>query len=219
MRWLFAVALTLLASPVLAAAPSTDELRNLQSQTQTAAMSALQTLRQLVDTENARELGFETPVQLQEASIGQPMLDFLIRLDELRSYHRGQDPAKLLHRTEQVVYPITFQGQTRSSITLLRKANQWRTVSFGGSQLAKARSQVREAVVVQVPGGAAETFQVRIPALNAVFVGHRVNGPLMLTPVITMPDLGLQAGRTMQAREVLELVQPIAQQINPKAPS
>jgi hypothetical protein len=176
-------------------------------------------MRQLVDTKNAQEFGFETPAQLQQAKVGQPMLDFLIRLDELRNY-QGQDPAELLHPTGQVVYPVTFEGQTRSSITLVRQANIWRAVSIGESQLAKARSRVQEGVALQMgmPGGATDTFQVRIPALNAVFVGNGVSGSLMLTLVATVPDLGVETGSTMPAREVLERAQQLARQIDPNAP-
>ena len=124
MRSLLAAGIILTTTPVLAALPTTQELRALPAQTQIAARTSLQTLRQLVDTENVRDLGFETPQQAQQAQLGQPLLDYTVRLDELAKYDGG-DPAKYLHATGQAVYPVLVDGKPRSSITLLRKGSTW----------------------------------------------------------------------------------------------
>lgn len=217
MRALLAIGLTLLAIPLQAAVPNAEELRAVSNQTRSTAIESLRTLQRLVDTKTVREVGFETAAQLKEARLGQPILDFMIRLDELSSYE-GQDPAELLHPTGQVVYPVTIKEQTRSSITLVQEAGRWRAISFGEPQRAEARSRVLEELGRKVENGTANAFQVRIPAMNAVFVGHEVNGTMMLTPTENLPDLGLRAGETMEARQVLERARPAALQIDPYLP-
>jgi hypothetical protein len=217
MRFLLATGVILITTPVLAAVPTTQEIRALPGQTQVAARNSLQTLRQLVDAENVRELGFESPQQAQKANLGQPLLDYMIRLDELTKYDGG-DPAKYLHATGQAVYPVLVDGKPRSSITLLRKDNAWTPLSFGEAQLSDARGRALQAIKGAAPGAADGGFQVRIPAMNAVFVAHTVNGTVMLTPVNSLPEFGLEANRTEPAKDVLARLQPLAHQIDPNVP-
>lgn len=215
MKWLISIALMITASEAIAAAPTVQDLGTLPSQSRDAAIKSLQTLQEFVNSENAGNLGLTAPDELKQASLGQPLLDFTIWLDELREY-KGQDPTLLLHSTGQVIYPITVKGQTRSSITLHQEKDTWRMVVLGGSGLSQARARVQDSVARQAAVGAADTFQVRIPALNAVFVAYRADGMLMFTPVVDVE--GIEAGRTIPARDILDRLQQIAREIDPYVP-
>jgi phage shock protein PspC (stress-responsive transcriptional regulator) len=72
----------------------------------------------------------------------------------------------------------------------------------------------RQRVVAGQPGGAAEAFQVRIPALNLIFVGNFVNGMLTLTSIMDVPMYGITANSPSDARELLAKLKPMAQQHN-----
>ena len=54
--------------------------------------------------------------------------------------------------------------------------------------------------------------------MNAVFIAHTVNGTVMLTPINSLPEFGLEAGRTEPAKDVLAHLQPLAGKIDPNVP-
>jgi hypothetical protein len=53
-------------------------------------------------------------------------------------------------------------------------------------------------------------FEVRIPAINALFVACEVGGALMLTSMEDIPLLNIEAGQTLAAQEVIRRARPLS---------
>jgi hypothetical protein len=185
-----------------------------------AAVASLQTFRELAaPQENAEKMGLDTPEQASQTALGNPIQDYLIGLSDLKGWD-GRDPAALLRPTGQLIFPITTEGATRTSVTVAQVKGTWKAAAFGSPNEAQARSRVRESLGSGAPGAAAgATIQVRVPALQAVFVAQQVGGELQFTPIFSLPGLGLEAGRTEPAREVLLRLQPAARELNPNVPN
>lgn len=221
MRTCNAVAiLALVSGQAMAEAPTREELRAMTEQTQGVAQASLGTFARLLTPENAPRMGLRAPNEATQARLGAPLVDHIIGLTDLQAYDGTRDPAALLRRSDQVVYPVLVDGTPRASTIVARQGNEWRAVSFGSPVATGASEAARRAIARDAAPGAApaETFQVRVPALNLVFVGRNDGGTLLLTPTVDVPDLGLMAGRTEPAREVLQRLVPLARAQDPSLP-
>lgn len=225
MRTCNAVAiLALISGQAMAEAPTRDQLRAMTEQTRGVAQASLGTFARLLTPENAPRMGLRAPSDAAKARLGAPLVDHIIGLTDLQAYDGTRDPAALLRRSEQVVYPVLVDGEPRASTIVARQGNEWRAVSFGspvatGASEAARRAIARDAAQGGTRGAApSETFQVRIPALNLVFIGQNGDGTLLLTPTVDAPESGLTAGRTEPAREVLLRLVPLARAQDPSLP-
>lgn len=177
-----------------------------------AAKGALQTFAALVTRENYRAMGFDSPEQVRAARMGTPVQQFMIRLDELKSYEPGADLSALLHSTETLIYPVLVQGRTHSSVTLRRQDDRWQAESFGLPKYARLLNELRDRLAAESNRSPSEYFEVRVPALNVAFLGHTQNGRLFLTPVFDAPRFGFKRGVTLPAEEVIEAILPAARE-------
>jgi hypothetical protein len=175
------------------------------------AEAALPTFRQLVEQQkNAREMGFESPAELERARLGVPLPVLLVRLDQLREYAPGQDPDRLLAAAPRVLYPIVVGERVRSSLAVIRTGKGLQASSFGAPTRATLVDRARAASVERTGLAPADHFVVEVPGLNLVFVGARREGRLLLTPAISDRLAGLEAGRTQPAEEVFAALVPAA---------
>jgi hypothetical protein len=145
-------------------------------------------------------------------SLGQQFRDYIVGLDDLKQWD-GKDPASVLHPTGRIVFQIHDKkspDQVRASVTVVKAGDTWDYVSFGTSQEAKARSDARGF------GNSAEMLQVRVPSLHASFVAQKVDGVLELTPIDSVPKLGIESGKTEAARDLFLRLQPTVQKLDPK---
>lgn len=185
------------------AAPEAASLSDVK-QTQETAQRELDTLRKLA-REKPQSFGFESPQELSEAAVGDPLAVFLVPLDKLRQF-RASDPVDpLLIYAQQIRFTVSVKQEARSSIVVEKVKGNWVANSFGEADLAKHIAKAR---------GEAEGFLVRVPALNLYFVAHRTQGQLQFTPVYDVPDLDLKSDHTLPAAEALQLVVPAALRYN-----
>jgi len=194
------------AAAAFAETPTGADLRAMTAESQKTAEAALGTLRKLVTENTARRMGFETPDQAREARIGASVADYMIGLEPLRAYKEGQNPEGLIQPTGAMYYLVDVAGATRCSITVARDDKGWRAVSYGSPLLSRALAKARAGV----EGDPAESFMVRIPALNLTFLAHRRGARLMLTAVQTAGLYGIREGSTAPAEEILARLQPEA---------
>jgi len=173
-----------------------------------AAMEGLQAFRGLVDENNFRELGFESREELGGATLGEPIRVFLVRLDRLKEFQATSDPRGLLTDTRQLIFPVTAGGQTRSSITVGDQNGRWAATSFGGPNLIKQLTAVRQGMGPVGPS----IMYVKVPSLNAYFVGSADAGDaeLMLTPLNDLPDSQLKRGGRVSAKDAFAALVPAA---------
>src|SRR5215211_4018067 len=138
---------------------------------QSAATQALATFRKLVNAQNYKELGFESPDEVANAALGQPMRTSMVRLDQLKAYKASDDPNRLLNDLNQVYYPITVQNNVRSAISLEQANGRWKATGFGPANLAKQVARAKTAA-----GAETEPILVHVAPFNLYFTGHRANG-------------------------------------------
>lgn len=170
-----------------------------------AASSAIQTLQQAVTAQNFRALGFESADEVKRAALGQPLTQFDIGLDQLKSYKEGANVNSLLSASADTIFPVTVNGQVRSAVIVSKREGGYVPATFGRAEIVKALSRFR-----QQP----DDFVIRIPALNMYFVGRRVENHVLMTPIIDDPRIILKTGAAMPAEEVLKQLVPVANAYN-----
>lgn len=181
---------------------------------QTAATRALDPLRKLVTADNARDMGFDSPAEAADAALGNPIRVQMVRLDALQQYQPSTDPGSLLTEANRVIYPVAVRGQVKSSVIVEGSAGQWRATSFGGPHLVRQMARFRDEVSERLKPAADSLTVVHVAALNLYFLGYRVEGRLMLTPLENHPNYRLEAGSSLPAEQVFATLAPIAKSYN-----
>ena len=176
-----------------------------------AANQALVTFRKLVNAQNYKELGFESADEVANASLGAPISTAMVNLEQLKAYKAGDDPNRLLNNLDKVYYPVAVQNAVRSTITVEQLNGRWRATGFGPANLAK---QIDSARKTGAATANAQQLLVHVAPFNLYFVGNRVEGKLMLTPVADYSTYNLKAGSTLSADQVFNVLVPFAQQYN-----
>ena len=156
----------------------------------TAAQHGLATLRQVVNASNYAALGFASPDEVRQATLGEPLQVFQVRLDALRAFTEKTDPETLLVDIRRNLYPVKVGDRVATSIFVPGSRDGWRAAELGNAAVAQLVSRYRH--------GSGD-FLVHVPALKAYFVADRVEGKLMLTPVMDDPRTQLKAGETLPA--------------------
>src|SRR5262245_45703035 len=98
------------------------------------ANEGLGVLPQLVNSDSYVGLGFHWVNEAGMARLKDPKAPFvmhIVSLDHLRAYSPDNDPAKLLIKTGEVIFPVEVDGQVRSSITVAKVKRRWPASVFG----------------------------------------------------------------------------------------
>jgi hypothetical protein len=176
------------------------------------ASEALKIFKKLVTEKDFEALGFESPDEVDDATLGTPVQTFMVGLDDLQEY-QGGDPDELLSGGDEFSYPVLVREKVRSSIILMKSNDDWEAVSFGWPNLIILLTEIRDTSSERTGVPVDSFFTVRIPALNLYFLAYRnENNVLMLIPLLDDPDLKFQAGVAMSADAVLETILSEAQE-------
>jgi hypothetical protein len=173
------------------------------------ASRTVQELPKLVNAGNHRALGFNSVDEARSGKLGEPIPVFMIRLDSLKSY-RGEEPGRLLVDTQRFVYPVQVASEVRTAVEVRNVNGKWETARIGAAQKIRAMDKNRRAVERSTGALSTDFFEVRIPALNMIFLGHHDAEGLMLTPLVDDASQQLQAGRSELASKVLARLVPAA---------
>jgi hypothetical protein len=155
-----------------------------------AAQHGLATLKQVVNASNYAALGFNSVDEVRQATLGEPLQVFRVRLDALRAFTGQTNPETLLVDIRRNLFPVKVGDRVATSIFVLGSRQGWRASELGNAAVARLVSRYRH--------GAGD-FVVHVPAMKAYFVANRVEGKLMLTPVMDDPRTKLRAGETLPA--------------------
>jgi hypothetical protein len=155
----------------------------------TAAQHGLATLKQIVNAGNYASLGFDSEGEVRRATLGTPLQIFQVRLDALRAFTGKTDPETLLVDIRSNLYPVKVGDRVATSIFVTGSREGWRASELGNTAVARLVSRYRH--------GAGD-FVVHVPALKSYFVADRVEGKLLLTPVMDDPRTRLRAGETLR---------------------
>jgi hypothetical protein len=191
--------------------PGGVDLTAVARESAVAAKQALPTLAEMAKGDNAARLGFAVAGDAERSELAAPLSDFIIGLDDLRSWQPSTAPMGLLRPTGLVVYPVKTGGAVRSSVTLKKQDSTWQAVAFGAPAQSQAVAGARAAVTDKAKIPETQTFQVRIPAFNLVFVAYADGNRLMLTPVVDTQRYGLSAGVAVAADQVFARLKPDAE--------
>jgi hypothetical protein len=102
----------------------------------------------------------------------------------------------------------------KSSIIVEGSGNEWKASSFGGPHLVGQIARYRADVTARLKPAADSVSVVHVAALNLYFLGYRVDGRLMLTPLENHPAYQLEAGSSLAADQVFATLAPIARNYN-----
>ena len=177
-------------------------------QPQEAATTAIGVFQKMVNAENFRSLGFDSADQVKQAQLGAPLAVFDVGLDQLKTYKAGVDPNTLLVQSSKTLYPVTVDGQVKSSVTISHKESGYQASSFGNAEIIKSLSRYRQ---TQAASG---DFVVRVPAFNMYYLGRRVENRLVLIPIVDDPRLKLKPGEAVSVETVLDQLVPLANAYN-----
>ncbi|MBI4997889.1 MAG: hypothetical protein HZC22_13555 [Rhodocyclales bacterium] len=181
----------------------------------TAAVVGKEQYRQLATVRNFRELGLDQASDAVGAELGTPTKDYLVRLDQLKNFKDGDDPATLLTDTGMVHYPVTQGNKIRSSVTLATAAGRWQVVSIGDAQRSQKRSDAQIASAKMLKKAEDSYFVVRIPAFNLEFQGTTdAAGTLQLAPILDSPEWELKTGTPVAAAAIFLKLVPAATKHN-----
>jgi len=186
----------------------------LKEETQIMAQTTLANYQHMITKENYKRLGFETVSEVKSATLGEPILDYMIRLDELKKYEMDMDPGRLLKPTNQAIYPVMIGKQTRSSFSLAKIDKSWSVVAYGSPILIRTLTKLRSVEAARSKQATGGFFSVRIPAFNLYLLGHSYHSKLMLAPVFDDSKLGLKAGEFEVANTFLQKLKPAAEEHN-----
>ena len=156
----------------------------------TAAEHGLDTLRRVVNAGNYASLGFDSLDEVLRARLGEPLQVYRVQLDALRDFTENTDPETLLVDIRRTLYPVKVGDRVATSIFVTGSREGWRASEMGNAAVARLISRYRH--------GAGD-FVVHVPAMKSWFVADRVEGKLMLTPVMDDPRTKLRAGETLPA--------------------
>ena len=177
------------------------------------AAASLATLAGLVGSGPPERRGFHSIGEAQGTTLAAWLPVFMVGLDDLGAYQTGQDPRTLLLDPREVMYPITVNGEVRSSVFLRQRADGfWEIVRFGGGNVAAVVDAGRQVLSTNRGIAQTEVSLIVIPTLAARLLGHDENGSLMLTPVYDVPGTAFHAGETHSASDVFAVLQPLAAQ-------
>ena len=176
-----------------------------------AAVRGRDQYQMMVTPDNFRALGLNRAADAARTTLGTPSREYLIRLDQLKEFKQGDDPAKLLTDTGIVQYPIVLDNKVRSTVSMVQQDGQWKAISIGEAIRSEKRSTALQESAKALNVSADNYFIVRVPGLNLEFeAATDPAGQLQLTPILDFPEWGLRAGTPEPASAVLLRLVPAA---------
>lgn len=146
--------------------------------------------------------------------MGIPIDDYLVRLDELKEYGPGKSVSQMLHATGRLIFPLEVNQQAMSMVVLYQEQEKWLIESYGGKNQIQIATDLRKQIAEAERKSSAEVFQVRIPALQLMFIGFKEGMDIYLSPVFDMERYGFEKGRKYPAEQVMEKLVEAARQHN-----
>ena len=151
----------------------------------------------------AQELGFLSAAEAADGntSLGTPFSIVRLRVDLLQNFPPDADPTKIVVFGGEFIYPVTVEGQVRSSLTVTRIRSDsdpsWRPTEWGAPGLIRLLDKARKTTGVSAP-----SFALAIPELSRHFLGNIVGFKFWIIPLYSEPKLGLEEGVPIPAKVV-----------------
>jgi hypothetical protein len=189
------------------------QMKPIPQEARAEATRSLPQLQQLVTPESYKALGFQSVAEAKSATLEAPVQVFMVQLDRLREYQPSASPHALLTETNELKYPVSVNHQVRTSMVMRQINGKWQVASFGRPVLTKALTETIQEQAEKTKASAASFFEVKIPALNLVFVARQEGSRLLLTPVIDDPRFELKQGQEVDAQQLFARLVPYAKEL------
>ncbi|MBK7344332.1 MAG: hypothetical protein IPJ06_15300 [Saprospiraceae bacterium] len=176
---------------------------------QQAAQAALRDMQQLVNGENYKMIGLDSPDALKGASTGSPIAIQVIGLEAVRKFQGSQNEVQsILEAHNRVFVPVLSNGKVISAIALDKSDKGWKTASLGmAAPIEEYNKVIRENNLDD------KAYMVWVPSLNQYFVARGQGSNLQFASI--GQSVGDQSrGKFVSASDALKLLQPVAQQYN-----
>jgi len=181
------------------------------------AEKGLEQFKNLVTETNYKDFGFETAEEIHNATLGEPIREFMVGLDELKGYRSEDDPKILLKGGDEYTYPVTAANHVRASLTVGKKGDRWKLVSFGSPHTSKLIAKTLERRCTErLPRSS--YFIVKVPALYYFFLGYRQGDRLLIIPLSDDRKLDFKTGRTIPSERAFALLSKSVSSKTGKAP-
>jgi hypothetical protein len=159
-----------------------------------------------------KKLGFGSTEELANATLGDPHKVYMFRLDDLKAFKAGDDPKKILGRTNEILYPILVDGNVTSAIGFRHEKGDWIPTSLGRTQELKIAEPVREKHGKAKGRGHSSYFIARVPSMYMSFLGYWEKNNYFLIPIVKNPALPeLEPGKELPAEKALLALQSKAE--------
>jgi len=179
------------------------------------ATKGKKTLERMVknNDKHAQDLGFRSAAEAADTNtkLGAAFPRIRVDLNALLDFEPDMDPTTLLVPTGEFIYPVTVDGQVRSSLTVsfLGRDPQtdevWRTTEWGARGLIRVLDKTRKTAEVSI-----SSFALVIPDLYRYFLGNISGEKFVIIPMYDEPLLGFQAGKPLPAKVVFQKLLPEA---------
>ena len=177
------------------------------------------------DEAYAKDIGFKDSKDLDKAQVGSPLRVYNVRLVELQQFQRGDDPKKLLHDTQRLVFPLIVDGHIVSSFTATENKffsapNGWttflpwraaRVTRTGFPRLAQKLEELRSNHKFQESSSVVWVAPLRLLLLCDV-----TGDPLVFTVLDDNQYLHLTSGDNRHAAKLFEELAPVAKEFYEK---
>ncbi len=176
---------------------------------QQAARSALQDMQKIASMGNYAMLGLESAEVISNATIGDPITQKVIGLENLRAFKGSPNEVQsLLENNDRVIIPVMKNNEVVSVIALDKSNKGWKTASLGMTSPITEYEDVRRKNQL-----GESSYMVRVPAFNQYFI-TRGRGSNLEFASIGQSAADLKNQSFIPASEALKLLQPIAQRYN-----
>jgi hypothetical protein len=176
------------------------------------AVEGLKVLDRLVTQENAQAFGFIRKTDASQATVGRPIREFRVHLDDLKSFLLTDDPIKIVRGGQRLLYPVLSAGRVSSSIRIEKYKAASRIQSLGNITLIKMIEETVGSSVLTESKQVVPLSTLEIPAMGIYFLSKEEGGKLWLASVFDDSSFGLKKGTFEPALEVFRRLQPFAKE-------
>ncbi|MFN7910754.1 MAG: hypothetical protein ACK5QC_02950 [Bacteroidota bacterium] len=134
------------------------------------AEEAIETLKGLTDNTNFSEMGFKSYKEVSIAKLGTPINVHYMWVKDFKNADLGiQD---LIHKGEEILFPVEVDGVTRCSITLKRRTLHWEVAAIGQALTTQAITDICNQNIKQLKNSLSDYILIKMPEIYQNYLAY-----------------------------------------------